>query len=81
MTKETMTTGTIATIKQIALDKSDFPAGIGMTATGTIWGLTQSEVAALMTIGIGLTIMAHKIVLIYIALNEHRIKIRDNSEA
>ena len=62
------------TIKEIILDKSDLPGAAGASVTGTIWGLTQSEVAAVMTILIGIAIIAHKFVLIWIALKEHKLK-------
>lgn len=62
------------TIKEIILDKSDFPGVIGAAATGTVYGLTQSEIAAIMTIMIGISVIAHKIVLIWIALKEHKLK-------
>lgn len=68
------------TFKEIMLNKSDLPAAAGGTVTGTIWGLTQNEIAGIMTILIGCSIILHKLVLVWIAIREHKINIRQKTK-
>ncbi len=62
--------------QEIHVTKDDLVATAAGGVTGTIYGFTQNDIAAIMTILIGGSVILHKLSLIFIALHKHFTQIK-----
>jgi hypothetical protein len=64
-------------LKESTVTKGDIPAAVGIATTGTIWGATANEWAAISTVVIMATVVIQKVFSMWLEYHRYKMEVKN----